>query len=168
MNGQRRMREEEPRSPSHFRKAAFVPNDKSVTRADYRYALPVAVRWSDCDAYGHVNNAIYYAMMDQVVTIYILNAGVIALETSPSIGLCVSSACEFHQSLEFPEVVDARLRIARIGDKSVRYEIGLFKDGIEEPAATGHFVHVYVDRHSRKPVSLTADQRGALAPLLVE
>lgn len=151
-----------------FRKAAFVPQDMSVTRADYRYALPIAVRWSDCDAYGHVNNAIYYAMMDQVVTMYILEVGVIAMETSPSIGLCVSSSCEFHQSLEFPEVVDARLRAVRIGDKSVRYEIGLFKDGIEDPAATGHFVHVYVDRRTRKPVSLTAEQREALAPLLIE
>ncbi|MYM00369.1 acyl-CoA thioesterase [Novosphingobium sp. FGD1] len=144
-----------------------MPQDKSTTRADYRYALPVATRWSDCDAYGHVNNAIYYAMMDQVVTRYILSVGVIAMETSRSIGLCVSSACEFHQSLEFPEIVDARLRIARIGDKSVRYEIALFKDSIEEPAATGHFVHVYVDRHTREPVSLTAEQREALNPLLV-
>lgn len=145
-----------------------MSQDKSVTRAAYRYALPIATRWSDCDAYGHVNNAIYYAMMDQVVTRYILSVGVIAMETSPSIGLCVSSACEFHQSLEFPEVVDARLRIARIGEKSVRYEIALFKDGIADPAATGHFVHVYVDRHTRKPVSLTAEQRAALAPLLAQ
>jgi acyl-CoA thioester hydrolase len=118
------------------------------------------------DAYGHVNNAIYYAMMDQVVTVYIVEAGVIAMGTSPSIGLCVASACDFHQSLEFPEVVDARLRVGRIGDKSVRYEIALFKAGIDAPASTGHFVHVYVDRHNRAPVSLTSQQRAALEPLL--
>lgn len=140
---------------------------KTLYREDYRHALPIPVRWADCDAYGHVNNAIYYAMMDQVVTVFILEAGVIAMETSPSIGLCVSSACEFHQSLEFPEIVDARLRVGRIGGKSVRYEIGLFKQGVEAPAATGHFVHVYVDRHSRKPVELTEGQRRALMPLLV-
>lgn len=140
---------------------------KTLYREDYRHALPIPVRWADCDAYGHVNNAIYYAMMDQVVTVFILEAGVIAMETSPSIGLCVSSACEFHQSLEFPEIVDARLRVGRIGSKSVRYEIGLFKQGVEAPAATGHFVHVYVDRHSRKPVELTEGQRRALMPLLV-
>lgn len=139
---------------------------KTETRDDYRYSLPIPVRWMDCDAYGHVNNAIYYAMMDQVVTVYILEAGVIAMGTSPSIGLCVASACDFHQSIEFPEIVDARLRIARLGDKSVRYEVGLFRPGEEHPASTGHFVHVYVDRQSRRPVSLTAEQRAALAPLV--
>ena len=136
-------------------------------REDYRHTLPIAVRWADCDAYGHVNNAVYYEMMDQVVTVFILEAGVIAMHTSPSIGLCVSSACEFHQSLEFPEIVDARLRVGRIGSKSVSYEVGLFKQGIREPAATGHFVHVYVDRQTRKPVALTQAQRTALEPLLV-
>lgn len=140
----------------------------TIRRTDYRFALPIPVRWADCDAYGHVNNAIYYAMMDQVVTIYIVKAGVIAMHTSPSIGLCVASACDFHQSLEFPEIVDARLRIGRLGSKSVRYEIGLFRDGIEDPAATGHFVHVYVDRETRKPVALTDSQREALQPLIVE
>ncbi len=140
---------------------------KSETRDDYRWSLDIPVRWMDCDAYGHVNNVIYYAMMDQVVTVYILNAGVIAMGTSPSIGLCVASACDFHQSIEFPEVVDARLRIAKLGSKSVRYEIGLFREGEEAPAATGHFVHVYVDRHSRKPVALTAAQCEALGPLVL-
>jgi acyl-CoA thioester hydrolase len=140
----------------------------SLYRDDYRHRLSIPTRWADCDAYGHVNNAIYYAMMDQVVTVYILEAGVIAMGTSPSIGLCVSSACEFHQSLEFPEIVDARMRVGKIGGKSVRYEIGLFKEGVDEPAATGHFVHVYVDRHTRKPVSLTEAQRAALITVLVE
>lgn len=139
---------------------------KTETRDDYRYSVSIPVRWMDLDAYGHVNNAIYYAMMDQVVTVYIVEAGVIAMGTSPSIGLCVSSACDFHQSIEFPEVVDARLRVGRLGDKSVRYEIGLFRPGEAHPAATGHFVHVYVDRETRRPVSLTPQQRDALAPLL--
>ncbi|MBV9841072.1 MAG: acyl-CoA thioesterase [Sphingomonadaceae bacterium] len=136
-------------------------------RSEYRWQLDIPVRWMDCDAYGHVNNAIYYAMMDQVVTVYIVERDVIAMGTSPSIGLCVSSACEFHQSLEFPEIVDARLRVGRLGGKSVRYEIGLFKEGIDAPAATGHFVHVYVDRHTRRPVELTTEQRAALEPLVV-
>jgi len=137
----------------------------SETRDAYAYALPIPTRWIDCDAYGHVNNAVYYAMMDQVVSYYILDKEVIAMETSPSIGLCVASACDFHQSIHYPETVDARLRAGRIGDKSVRYEIGLFRDGEEAPAATGHFVHVYVDRTTRKPTYLTPAQRAALAPL---
>lgn len=143
-------------------------NEKTTLyREDYRHSLAIPVRWADCDAYGHVNNAIYYAMMDQVVTVYIVETGVIAMGTSPSIGLCVASACDFHQSLEFPEIVDARLRIGKIGAKSVRYEVGLFKEGSREPASTGHFVHVYVDRMTRKPVDLTQVQRQALEPLLV-
>jgi acyl-CoA thioester hydrolase len=144
-----------------------MADPKHQMRSDYRYQLAIPVRWMDCDAYGHVNNVIYYAMMDQVVTVYIVEKGVIDTQASSSIGLCVASGCDFHQSLEFPEIVDARLRIGRIGAKSVRYEIGLFRDGIEAPAATGHFVHVYVDRESRRPVSLTAEQRSALEPLLI-
>ena len=136
-----------------------------LRREDYRYSLEIPVRWIDCDAYGHVNNAIYYAMMDQVVTVYIFDQRVIG-PGSDSIGLCVASGCEFHQSLEFPEIVEARLRVARLGDKSVRYEIGLFKHDIEEPAATGHFVHVYVRRDTRQPVSLTHEQRQRLSRLL--
>lgn len=139
-----------------------------LLRDDYRWHLAIPTRWMDCDAYGHVNNAIYYAMMDQIVTVYIVEKGVISMNSSPSIGLCVSSACEFHKSLDFPEIVDARLRVGRIGGKSVQYEIGLFKDGVEAPAATGRFVHVYVDRTTRRPVELTPDQRAALAPLLAD
>src|SRR4051812_8652230 len=90
---------------------------KDERREYYRYNLDIPVRWNDCDAYGHVNNAIYYAMMDQIVTVYITTTGVVEMDVSPTIGLCVSSACEFHQSLEFPEIVDARLRVGRIGDK---------------------------------------------------
>lgn len=144
-----------------------MADPRHQTRADYRYQLDIPVRWMDCDAYGHVNNVIYYAMMDQVVTVYIVEKGVIATHGSSSIGLCVSSGCDFHQSFEFPETVDARLRIRRIGEKSVRYEIGLFRYATEMPAAIGHFVHVYVDRDSRRPVALTAQQRARLEPLLV-
>ena len=144
-----------------------MTSENTFYREDYRYSLPIAVRWADCDAYGHVNNAIYYAMMDQIVSFFIVEAGVIAMNTSPSIGLCVASGCEFHQCLEFPEIVDARLRVGRLGGKSVRYEVGLFKENVAEPAATGHFVHVYVDRHTRKPVDLTPAQRAALQPLVL-
>jgi acyl-CoA thioester hydrolase len=139
---------------------------RAQTRADFRYGLAIPTRWMDCDAYGHVNNVIYYAWMDQVVTVFIIQAGVIAMETSPSIGLCVESACNFHQPVSFPEIVDARLRIGHLGNKSVRYEIGLFREGEELPAAVGHFVHVYVDRTTRRPVALTDAQRAALQPLL--
>jgi acyl-CoA thioester hydrolase len=143
-----------------------MTDPKTRTRADYRHSLAIPTRWMDCDAYGHVNNVIYYAMMDQVVTEFILRAGVIAMGTSPSIGLCVESACGFYQSIEYPEVIDARLRIGHLGSKSVRYEIGLFRGGDPHPAGAGHFVHVYVDRVTRRPVALTDQQRAALLPLV--
>ena len=142
-----------------------MTESQTLFRENYRFALPVPVRWADCDAYGHVNNAIYYAMMDQVVTVYILQAGVIAMNTSPSSGLCVASACDFHQSLEFPEIVDARLRIGRLGGKSVRYEVGLFAQGQPLTAARGHFVHVYVDRATRRPVALPDKLKAVLKAL---
>jgi acyl-CoA thioester hydrolase len=143
-----------------------MTDPRAQTRADFRYGLLVPTRWMDCDAYGHVNNVIYYAWMDQVVTVFIVEAGVIAMETSPSIGLCVESACNFYQPVAFPDVIDARLRIGHLGTKSVRYEIGLFRESEEIPAAAGHFVHVYVDRATRRPVALTQAQRNALQPLL--
>ena len=138
---------------------------RTQTRGDYPHSLAIPTRWMDCDAYGHVNNVIYYAMMDQVVTEFILGAGVIAMGTSPSIGLCVESACQFYQSIEFPEIVEARLRIGHIGSKSVRYEIGLFRASKPHPVGAGHFVHVYVDRQTREPVLRTDVQRAALLPL---
>lgn len=155
----------------HLLSPATIGSVRGMTtlpaRNDYFWQLDIPTRWMDCDAYGHVNNAIYYAMMDQAVTMYILQAGVIAMETSPSIGLCVASACDFHRSIDFPQIVDARLCAGRTGGKSVRYEIGLFTPGEVTPAATGHFVHVYVDRHTRRPMELTATQRDALSPLAI-
>jgi acyl-CoA thioester hydrolase len=121
----------------------------------------------DCDAYGHVNNVIYYSWFDTAVTRMLFDVGLIWMDSSPVVGLCVESHCEFLASVAFPEAVEARVRIARVGDKSLRYEIGLFLDGRDEPAAAGYFVHVFVDRATRRPVSLTADQKALVAPFAV-
>jgi acyl-CoA thioester hydrolase len=121
----------------------------------------------DGDPNGHVNNVIYYSWFDTAVTRMMYERGVLALQSSPSIGLCVESQCAFFAPVEFPQVVEARVRIGRVGDKSLKYEVGLFVDGREEPAAAGYFVHVFVDRASRRPAPLTADQKAAVADLVI-
>lgn len=136
-------------------------------RENYRWRVDIPTRWADGDPYGHVNNVIYYSWFDTAVTKMLFERRIIWLPDSPSIGLCVESKCEFLQSVEFPETIDARVRIGRVGDKSLRFEVGLFREGEEGPAAVGYFVHVYVDRATRKPVSLTAEQRAAVADLAV-
>jgi acyl-CoA thioester hydrolase len=142
-------------------------SSKDERRENYRWQVDVPTRWADGDPYGHVNNVIYYSWFDTAVTKMLFERRVIWLPDSPSIGLCVESRCEFLQSVEFPHTVDARVRIGRMGEKSLRFEVGLFLEGSEAPAAVGYFVHVYVDRATRKPAPLTQAQRDAVADLVV-
>ncbi len=134
-------------------------------REHYGYRADIQTRWMDADPYGHVNNVVYYSWFDTAVTRMLFERKVIWLVDSPTIGLCVESHCEFFAPVEFPETVEARVRIGRLGDKSLRYEIGLFLEGREEPAAAGHFVHVFVDRQTRRPTPLSAEQKAAVADL---
>lgn len=140
---------------------------KDERRGNYRWSVQIPTRWADGDPYGHVNNVIYYSWFDTAVTKMLFERRVIWLPDSPSIGLCVESACAFHEPVTFPETIDGCVRIGRMGDKSLRFEVGLFRIGVETPAATGHFVHVYVDRATRKAVPLSQAQRDALADLVV-
>lgn len=134
-------------------------------RENYGWGLAIASRWADCDAYGHVNNAIYYSWFDTALTTLAIERGVLR-GPAASIGLCIASGCEFLASIEFPETVEARVRIGRIGDKSLRYEIALFRDGEAVPAAVGHFTHVFVAPDTRRPVALTPEQKQAMADLV--
>jgi len=136
-------------------------------RASYLSFLSIPTRWMDNDAYGHVNNVTYYSYFDTVVNEHLIRAGGLDIHASPTIGIVVETACRFHKSLSFPEVVDAGLRVARLGNTSVRYEIGLFRQGEVDPSATGHFVHVWVDRASRRPAAIPARIRAALQSLLM-
>ena len=139
---------------------------KNERREAYGYGLDIATRWADCDAYGHVNNINYYSWFDTAVTKMMYERGVLSMH-APAIGLCVESRCEYFAPVEFPEVGEARVRLGRIGDKSLTYEIGIFLAGREEPAAAGHFIHVFVDRETRRPVPLTPEQKAAIADLAV-
>ncbi|MEX3636793.1 acyl-CoA thioesterase [Paraburkholderia sp. BR14320] len=136
-------------------------------RAAYPHFLSITTRWMDNDVYGHVNNVVYYSYFDTVVNEYLIRAGVLDFEHGATIGLVVETQCNYFAPLVFPDRIDAGLRVARLGTSSVRYEVGLFRDGDEAPAAQGHFVHVYVDRATRRPVNLPAELRAALEPLCV-
>jgi len=140
---------------------------KTEGRADYRHFLTIPTRWMDNDAYGHVNNVVYYSYFDTVVNKYLIDAGALVIESSPVIGLVVETGCSYFAPITFPERVEAGLRVARLGNSSVRYEIGLFRNDDPTPAACGHFIHVYVDRETRRPASLPEALRAALAPLVV-
>jgi acyl-CoA thioester hydrolase len=137
-----------------------------TTRADYPHFLSIDTRWSDNDLYGHVNNVVYYSYFDTVVNEYLIRYGALDLEAGKTIGLVVETHCSYFASLAFPQRIDAGLRVARIGSTSVRYEVGIFSAGSEQPAAQGHFVHVYVDRDARRPVALPEALVAALKPLV--
>ncbi|HZQ62456.1 MAG TPA: thioesterase family protein [Casimicrobiaceae bacterium] len=135
-------------------------------RDDYRHFLAIPTRWMDNDIYGHVNNVTYYSYFDTAVNAHLISAGGLDIRAAEEVGLVVETLCRFHKPLTFPDVIDAGLRVARIGNSSVRYEIGLFRAGDDEPAATGHFVHVWVNRASQRPVPVPQRIRDALVPLL--
>ncbi len=137
------------------------------TRADYRHLLEIPTRWMDNDVFGHVNNATYYSFFDTAVNRVLVERGVLDIERSAEFGVVVETLCRFHRSLAVPDVVEAGLRIARFGRTSVRWEIGLFRRGEGPVAASGHFVHVYVDRARRRPVPVPAYVREKLAFLVV-
>jgi len=116
----------------------------------------------DNDVYGHVNNVVYYSYFDTVVNAFLVQEGGLDIEAGPVIGLCVESQCLYFAPVAFPDVLDAGLRVAKIGRSSVRYEVGIFRSGQKAAAAQGHFVHVFVDRVTRRPVDLPDRMRTAL------
>ena len=137
-------------------------------RGDYAHQLEIPTRWDDNDVYGHVNNVQYYAFFDTVINAWLIHEGGLDIHSGEAIGLCAESHCEFKAALAFPEKVDACLRVGHLGRSSVRYEIGLFAQDSEEPAATGWFVHVFVDRDGRRSVEMPERIRAALERLRVD
>lgn len=136
-------------------------------RTDYCSFKLIATRWMDNDAYGHVNNVVYYSWFDTVVNGWLVENGLLDIENGNPIGLVVETGCQYHRSVAFPEPIEAGVRIARLGNSSVRWEVGIFTAGHDAPAATGFFVHVYVDRVSRRPAPFPDAWRQRLAELLV-
>jgi acyl-CoA thioester hydrolase len=147
------------------------PAQRSVIRpsplqiGDFAYRLSITTRWRDNDVYGHVNNVVYYAFFDTVVNRYLIEQGVLDPEGGSVIGLVVETQCHYFSSISFPDNVVAALRVEHIGRSSVCYEIGLFRNDDRVAAAQGRFVHVYVDRATRRPVALPPEWRSVLGHL---
>jgi acyl-CoA thioester hydrolase len=135
-------------------------------RDAYRRYTRLTTRWMDNDVYGHLNNVVYYSLFDTAVNGWLIEAGALDIQRSGVIGLVVETHCNYFAPVEFPTAIEAGLRVEHMGRSSVRYRIGLFAEGQPLSAAAGHFVHVYVDRATRKPVPLPAGLRGALEGLM--
>ena len=135
-------------------------------RGAYKVFRSISTRWMDNDAYGHVNNVVYYSWFDTAVNAHLIERGVLDVAHGDTIGVVVETQCNYFDSLAFPQTVEAGLRVARLGSSSVRYEIGLFAKALPLTAAKGHFVHVYVDRLTRRPVAIPPALRAVLQELL--
>ena len=134
-------------------------------RADYRFFSEIATRWMDNDIYGHVNNVVYYSYFDTVIAHFLMRQGGLDPWKAEVVGMAVDTGCRFHRSLAFPDTVHAGLRVGRLGNSSVRYEIGIFRNDDDGACADGHFVHVFVDRATQRPVPIPAPVRQALERL---
>ena len=138
------------------------------TRNDYYHFQEIPTRWMDNDVYGHVNNVVYYSLFDTAVNQYLIERGVLDVHTGNQIGLVVETQCRYLSSITFPDKVVSGIRVTKIGNTSVRYEIGLFVNDSVTAAAHGYFVHVYVDRETRRPFPLSASLRAALIKIAVD
>jgi acyl-CoA thioester hydrolase len=136
-------------------------------RGAYKVWREIGTRWADNDAYGHVNNTVYYQWFDTAVNAWLIDAGLLDIAAGDPIGLVVETGCRYAQPLSYPEPVEVGLAVEQLGRSSVRYRLGVFAKGAEEAAAEGFFVHVYVGRESRRPVELPQAWREALQTLAV-
>jgi acyl-CoA thioester hydrolase len=144
-----------------------MADDAPARRSDYPHFLVVPTRWMDNDVYGHVNNVVYYAYFDTVINRWLIAEGGLDIARGPVIGVAAESHCRYRRAVAFPADLDAGLRVGKLGRSSVRYEIGIFAHGEEEASAEGWFVHVFVDRATRRPAPLPDPLRAALSRLVV-
>ena|ERR1700676_3718999 len=142
-----------------------MARETPLKRAAFAHVLDITTRWMDNDVYGHVNNAVYYSFFDTVVNGYLIAQGALDIAKGQVIGLVVETQCNYFQPIAFPDTVHAGLSVAHLGNSSVKYRIGLFRNDEDAASAQGHFVHVYVDRTSSRPVPLPDALRRALMQL---
>ncbi|MCQ4315803.1 acyl-CoA thioesterase [Stutzerimonas zhaodongensis] len=136
-------------------------------RTDYRHFQPITTRWHDNDIYGHVNNVVYYSYFDSAVNTYLIERGGLDIHDGEVVGFVVSSACDYFSSIAFPDALEVGLRVGKLGNSSVQYELAIFKAGEAQACAAGRFVHVFVERVSNRPTPIPAGLRQALEALLV-
>lgn len=140
-------------------------DEREERRENYRTFVEIPTRWMDNDVYGHVNNVVYYSYFDTAVNGWLMAQGVLDYANSEFVGVVVETGCRFHKEIAFPDTLDIGIRVRRLGNSSVTYEIGIFKQGEEAPAATGHFTHVYVRNGEMTPAPIPAAVRSVLEPL---
>ena len=136
------------------------------TRADYKVFYPITTRWSDNDIYGHVNNVTYYSYFDTVANRYLIEEGGLDIGDGSIVGYVVSSGCDYHSPVTYPESLEAGLRVDKLGNSSVQYGIAIFRAGEPVASAHGHFVHVFVERAVNRAVAIPPPLRSALQRLL--
>jgi len=136
-------------------------------RADYRHFQPITTRWHDNDIYGHVNNVVYYSYFDSAVNAYLIARGGLDIHEGEVVGFVVSSSCNYFASIAFPDVLEVGLRVGKLGNSSVQYELAIFKAGEAQACAAGRFVHVFVDRASNRPTPMPNGLRQALEALVM-
>ena len=137
-------------------------------RSDYPHFRPITTRWHDNDIYGHVNNVTYYSFFDSAVNTYLIEVGGLDIHNGSVVGFVVSSSCDYFASIAFPDAIEIGLRVGKLGNSSVQYELAVFKAGEDEACAAGRFVHVFVDRQTNRPLPIPEGLRAALALLLTE
>ncbi len=145
--------------------AADIDRKGPPKRADFARYVPMVTRWSDNDAYGHLNNVVYYSLFDSAVNAILIAAGLLDPATSPVIGLVVESNCRFYASLTYPEPAEIGVAVEHLGRSSVRYHLAAFKTGAPAAAAAGRYTHVYVDRQTNCPVPIPDRHRRLMEEL---
>jgi acyl-CoA thioester hydrolase len=152
--------------PRRCHEQKLMEKPSPLSRADYAHFADITTRWIDNDVYGHINNVVYYQFFDTIVNGYLIAQGALDVAKGGVIGLVVETHCNYFKPVAFPERLRAGLRVAKIGTSSVTYDVGIFRDDDDLAAAQGHFVHVYVDRASGRPVPLPEKSKAALAKLV--
>jgi acyl-CoA thioester hydrolase len=142
-------------------------NRTPSTRADFRWFHALTTRWMDNDIYGHVNNVVYYSWIDSAVNRFLLENGLLDLAASPAVGIVAETGCRYFAPIAFPDDVTVGIRVAKLGRSSVQYGAGIFSGSEQAAAAEGHFVHVYVDRASMRPVAIPGMVRAGLERIAV-
>lgn len=142
--------------------------DPSVNRSEYRYFLPITTRWMDNDIYGHVNNVVYYSYFDTIANHFLITRGGLDIHDGDVIGFVVNSHCRYRSAIAYPDPIEGGFRVNRLGNSSVEYGIGIFREGAGEACAVGTFTHVFVDRNTQRPTSIPDRLREALQSVLVE
>lgn len=138
---------------------------RDAAREQFRHFLSIPTRWMDNDIYGHVNNVVYYSYFDTAVNQFLIERGVLDIHKGEVVGFVVDSGCAYFSSISFPDTIHAGIRVAKLGNSSVRYEIALYRNDDALPCAAGHFVHVYVERSSNRSVPIPTNVRAILTTL---